>query len=102
LLGVAAVVAFLAFAVAQLAAGVQGIDHHLGGWWSWAALFVALALRFTLPITIGAFFGAMDVWEWHWAAAAVFAAPGLFLVLPGVLSSLASAARSWWDQRRST
>jgi hypothetical protein len=22
--------------------------------------------RFTLPITIGAFFGAMDVWDWHW------------------------------------
>ncbi|KAI3590244.1 hypothetical protein D9X30_4852 [Cupriavidus sp. U2] len=87
-LGVFGFIAFLAFAVAQLAAGYQGIAAGLGTGWAVAAMFAAIAFRFTLPVTIGAFFGAMNVWGWHWAVAAVFAAPGLLAVIPGVLGSI--------------
>ncbi len=48
----------------------------------------SLVFRFTLPITIGAFFGAMDVWSWHWGLAALFAAPGLAFLIPGVILSI--------------
>jgi hypothetical protein len=54
---------------------------------------VAFGFRFTLPITVGAFFGAMNVWEWHWALALLFAAPGLVLALPGVLASIFAMAK---------
>jgi hypothetical protein len=88
LFGAAGVIAFLAFGIAQLVAGFAGIEHGLGVVWAWIALAVALGLRFTLPITIGAFFGAMNVWDWHWFWALLFAAPGLLLMVPGLLASV--------------
>lgn len=92
-LGIVGFIAFMAFGIAQLVAGFTGIEHGIGSVWAWVALFAALALRFTLPITIGAFFGAMNVWGWHWALAALFAAPGLLLVIPGVLASVFSLVK---------
>ena len=87
-LGIAGFLAFLAFGISQLVAGFVGIEHGIGAGWAWGALIAALMFRFTLPITIGSFFGAMNVWGWHWALAALFAAPGLAFVIPGVLASV--------------
>jgi hypothetical protein len=85
LAGVVGAILFFGFGIAQIVAGYQGIDYHLGG--IWATLAIAIFFfRFTLPITIGAFFGAMDVWEWHWTFAALFAAPGLLLAIPATLA----------------
>ena len=61
-LGIAGFLAFLVFGLAQIVAGFAGIQHGLGAGWAWAALIAAFMFRFTLPITIGAFFGAMNVW----------------------------------------
>ena len=52
----------LAFGVSQLLAGYVGIAEYLGPAWAIGLLAASLLFRFTLPITIGAFFGAMDVW----------------------------------------
>ena len=79
------------YGIAQIAAGYVGIDFHFGAVWAGVAIFAAsmfLMFRFTLPITIGAFFGAMDVWHWHWALAALFAAPGLAFIIPSVIMSI--------------
>jgi hypothetical protein len=76
------------FALAQLVAGYTGIQHHLGTVAALIALFLALYARFTLPLTVGAFFGALNVWGWHWIWALVFAAPGVVfvgLMFPGFL-----------------
>ncbi len=84
----------LALAIAQLVAGYMGIEQYLGFIGASIALALALFARFTLPITIGAFFGAMDVWGWHWFWALIFAIPGLAfmaLMIPGALA----AALSW-------
>jgi len=70
--------------------GVVGINHHLGAWWASIALVAFIFFRFSLPITVGAFFGAMNVWGWHGLPALLFAAPGLgFLAV--------SASGSLWD-----
>lgn len=92
-LGVAGFIAFLLFGIAQLTAGFVGIEQGLGLFWAWGALVAAFMFRFTLPITIGSFFGAMNVWGWHWALAALFAAPGLLFVVPGVLASIFASVR---------
>jgi hypothetical protein len=92
-LGIVCFIAFMAFGIAQLFAGFVGIEQGIGVFWAWAALIAVFALRFTLPITIGSFFGAMNVWDWHWAFAALLAAPGLLLVIPGVLSSIFSLVK---------
>lgn len=91
--GLLAFAAFVAFAVAQMVAGYLGIEHLVGAVWAGLALFAALLFRITFPVTIGAFFGAMDVWGWHWSLALLFAAPGLALMLPGALAGLLSAVK---------
>ncbi|MCA3269667.1 MAG: hypothetical protein INF44_04870 [Thalassospira sp.] len=83
-----AIAFILLLGIAHICAGYAGIDYHFGSVWAFIAIFLALVLRFTLPVTIGAFFGAMDVWDWHWAFAAFFTAPGLVLIIPGVLADL--------------
>lgn len=84
---------FLAYSIAQVVAGYVGIDFYLGAAWAVIAIIAAFMFRFTLPITIGAFFGAMDVWGWHWALAALFAAPGLAFIIPGVILSIIEDVR---------
>ena len=79
---------FIFYGIAQIVAAYVGIDLHFGAVWAGVAIFAAFMFRFTLPITIGAFFGAMDVWHWHWAFSALFAAPGLAFVIPGVIMSI--------------
>ncbi len=92
-LGGLAFLAFMAFGISQLVAGYEGIAQGLGHIWAVAALVAALAFRFTLPITVGAFFGAMHVWGWPWFAALLFVAPGLLLLIPGTLAAVFSAVR---------
>ena len=84
---------FIVYGIAQLVLGYAGIDFHLGAVWAGIALFGALIFRFTLPITIGAFFGAIDVLHWHWALAALFAAPGLAFIIPGVIISIVEGVK---------
>lgn len=48
--------------VTDSGAGYAGIEEHLGALWAIGCLVASLLFRFTLPITIGAFFGAMNVW----------------------------------------
>jgi len=90
-LGCAFMIGMLVYGIAQIWAGYIGIDHHLGSGWAIGAVVVAFLFRFSLPITVGSFFGAMDVWGWPWYGAFVFAAPGLAfmaLMIPGALASL--------------
>lgn len=78
----------IVYGIAQIVAGYLGIDFHFGAIWAAVAIIASLMFRFTLPLTIGAFFGAMDVWEWHWALAALFAVPGLIFLIPGIMLSI--------------
>lgn len=87
------VVVVLVFAFFQARAGFVGIQFHMGSWWAWGSL-LALCAGFALPITVGAFFGAMDVWKWHWSLAALFAAPGLLVAVPALFGSAFGVLRS--------
>jgi hypothetical protein len=88
--------AFIVFGIAQLVAGFQGISYELGAVWAYIGLAAALIFRFMLPITVGSFFGAMNVWGWPWYFALLFAAPGLAflaLIIPGALKSAIGVIR---------
>jgi hypothetical protein len=81
----------LTYGIAQIWAGYWGIAHHWGAGWAIGAVVIAFLFRFTLPVTIGSFFGAMNVWGWPWYGALIFAAPGLAfmaLMVPGALASI--------------
>lgn len=91
--GILLFIAVLAFAIAQLAIGYMGLQDWLGSWAGMAGVVVALLFRFTLPLTIGVFFGARDVMGWHWTLALLFAAPGLAFMVPSVIGGLLSMVR---------
>ena len=39
------------------------------------------------PLTIGTFFGALDVFGWPWFGALALAAPGLLFIVPAMITS---------------
>lgn len=82
----AVVTVVFGYSIAQLFVGFKGIALGIGVVWAWVALIATLVLRFTLPITIGAFYGAIHVWGWPWYWAALFAAPGLLFMVPGLVA----------------
>ena len=43
-----------------------------------------------LPLTIGTFLGAMNVWGWPWYGALALAAPGLLFIVPALITSVLS------------
>lgn len=99
LVGILFLVGPLALAIVQLVAGFAGIDYHFGHWWAWAAAIMAIGFRITLPITIACFFGAKDVWGWHWAGALALAAPGLIFMTPAMISAIVESARHRWASK---
>jgi hypothetical protein len=66
LIAMAALTALAAFRVARLVAGTIGlaarVRHHLGR----HRRGKPDAVRFTLPIRIGAFLAAVSLWRWPW------------------------------------
>ena len=84
---------WLVYGISQLVAGYQGIAFHFGGGWAVAALIASLVFRFPLPITIGSFFGAMDVWGWNWFLALIFAVPGLLFLIPTFMAAALGSIR---------
>jgi hypothetical protein len=86
-------IVLLGYGLVVLAVGSIGIEEELGPWWAFGAVLLALVLRFTLPITVGAIFGAMHLWDWHWMLATIFAMPGLVFMVPAVVYGLYETVR---------
>src|SRR4051794_12723625 len=101
-LGCAFMILMLVYGLVQCWAGYIGIQHHLGGGWAIAAIIAAFVFRFSLPLTIGSFFGALNVWGWPWIGALVFAAPGLAfmaLMIPGTLATVMGKRNRQFESR---
>lgn len=79
------VIFFIGFAVVQGAIGYLGIEHHFGSGWAIGVLVLAFVFRFTLPLTIGTFFGALDVFGWPWYGALLITLPGFLFMIPGAI-----------------
>ena len=84
---------FAIYGVAQFVAAWLGLGYYMGPFLAGVIIAASLFFRFTLPITVASFLGALYVWEWHWALALIFAAPGLLLVIPSILGSLIDQGR---------
>ena len=86
-------IAFLIFGIVQIIAAYIGLDDWLGTGWAVAGIAAAFFLRTGLPILIGSFLCALNVWEWHWVFAAMFAAPLLFVIVPAMAMEAVSHVR---------
>jgi hypothetical protein len=59
----------LGIGLAQMVIGYIGIEYHFGAGWAIGAVVLALMFRFSLPLTVGTFFGAMDVFGFSFIVA---------------------------------
>ena len=71
--------------VVQLVIGFLGIEYHFGEIWAFIAAFAAFFLRIMFPMTIGCYFGAVDVLGWEWYSALLITAPGLLFMAPAMI-----------------
>ena len=81
----------LALGLAQMWFGMTGIEHHLGGLAAGAAVLAAFIFRIMLPLTIGTYFGVVDVMGWPWWAGVLIAALGLVFMVPALVSGFVGA-----------
>jgi hypothetical protein len=86
--GFTAALVILGFGILQLWAGWDGIEHNFGWGWAVAAVALAFIFRFTLPVMVGCYICAHDIWGWNWFFAALFAAPGLIFMIPNIVVSM--------------
>jgi hypothetical protein len=77
--------------IVQIFVGYIGIEHHLGGGFAIGALVLGFVFRIMFPLTIGTFFGALDVWGWPWYGALALAAPGLLFIVPALVTAAISS-----------
>ena len=88
--GVLGGILFLIVGIVQIYVGFIGIEYHLGSGFAFGALFIGFFFRIMFPLTIGTFFGALDVWGWPWYGALAFAAPGLLFIVPALVTGAIS------------
>ena len=87
LAGGVGVIFLLVVGLAQMVIGYLGIEYHLGGGWAIGAVVLAIMFRFSFPLTIGTFFGAIDVLNLSWIVALIITLPGLLLMIPGAIAA---------------
>ena len=88
--GTLGVVIFLIVGLVQIYAGYLGIEYHLGSGWAIGAVIATLFFQFPIILTVGTFFGALDVWGWPWYGALALAAPGLLFIVPALVTGAIS------------
>lgn len=90
-LGTTLMIAVFLFGLFQFAAGWTGIEQRFGWGWGIAAVIAGLC-GFSIPLTIGTFLCARNIWHWSVPFAVLFTLPGLAFMIPqltfGIISSL--------------
>lgn len=86
LAGGVGVIFFLLIGLVQIIVGYMGIEYHLGGGWAIGLVIASIFFRISFPLTIGTFFGALDVLGWSWLGALILTLPGLLLMVPGAIA----------------
>ena len=81
-------VGMLIFGAFQVYAGFVGIAHYWGGFWAFAIIALSFLFRTSLPIMIGAFLCARNVWDWNIIVSIIFVAPSLLFIVPSLIGGM--------------
>ena len=100
--GTVGVIFFLAVGVIQIIVGYLGIEYHLGSGWAVGAVILSLLLRISFPLTIGTFFGALNVLGWNWFGALLLTVPGIIFMVPGAIGMALAGLADKFGNRSST
>jgi len=90
---IALILSTLVFGLFQLYTGYVGMELQWGQGWAAAGMLCAFFLRITIPLMIGSYFYATDVWGWEWYFALLYIFPGLLFMLPMVAGGVISWLR---------
>ncbi|MDC3003536.1 hypothetical protein OAZ20_05565 [Paracoccaceae bacterium] len=77
----------LAVGIIQIWLGFLGIEYLSNTIWAFLAVLALFFLRIILPLTIGTYFGAVEVMGWEPIIGLILAVPGFFFILPSILMS---------------
>ncbi len=90
---VVALAALSSWFLARGWACLLGVEHFVG--WRWAPVLIALLLWFRLVVLlqVAIFLGAVMGWHLPVIVALLLAAPRLFLMLPGLVSTFLASHR---------
>ena len=86
-LGIFGFFILMAVGISQAIIGYMGIEHYFGAIVAGLTLGAAFIFRLMLPLTIGTFFGALEVLGWPWYFAVLIPAPGLLFVVPAMVAT---------------
>lgn len=93
LIATAALIALAAWRLGCFVLGTLGLWQVLGAPWALLGAASMLLLRFTLPIRLGVFLAALQLWSLPWYAALLLAAPRVLLLGPGLISTALARLR---------
>ena len=77
--------------------GIQELTkpYPYGTFFTWVIIFFGIFYRFTfLLLTIGVFFGIVNVLEWHWIIALLFTLPSFVFIFPKQILSFKIKSKS--------
>jgi hypothetical protein len=83
------------FAITQFTCGGAGIINQFGYLAFAASILMSFIFRFHFQWTIGMFFCAKNIFEWHWLAASIFAAPFVALIFTAQLVAIPGSLFKW-------
>ncbi len=93
-MGVVGCIIFAAIGLLQIWTAFLGMVYYTGTFWPLVIMGFCFFARFTLPITIFTFLGAMKVWDWEWYWALLFTLPGLLFIVPSIMASIIDGTRN--------
>lgn len=79
---------FLVYGVGLIILGYLGIEDYLGTVWAIGFTVIAFMFRFSLPMIIGAVYGAMQVFNIEIWLAVIIVMPTLVFMLPALIGVL--------------
>ena len=88
---------FLLVGLLQITLGLAGIEYMIGWWASLIALVLAFAFRFMLPLSIGSYFGAVNVMDFPWWVGVLVVLPGLLFLIPAWITIAIDSIRGGKD-----
>ena len=71
-----------------LIVGFLGIQYFFGTISSILVTIFCIFFKFSLPLTVGTFFGIIYVLEWHWFFALLITLPGIMILTPSKFKSV--------------
>lgn len=91
LLALPVMLLMVAFGILQIWLGFVGLDYiagEWGGWLAWGSIALLVIFRIMLPLTIGTYFGVVEVYDYEWWVGVLVAAPGIVYMIPAFVIAL--------------